>query len=299
MRICVEADKHLQKYHALDKSSLRSQFNTQSGDQVRRDKPSPRTSSIETMDIVVAIERITLVRAGSMKWTPQTQMVGDVECVELCPNDKGFVSLVAETASISLKGMTKMHPSLANVEGFIELKELRDKCQVDELQGSGRKSMFAEEEGAEPARKRRIKMRLQHLADRRASPEMFTFEADGMPIEAQRPLVCRDKLVLKLDKESIENAVKFIVSKGVTQEYLLRKRQWRRTGQRGVWRFANGRYTYKKTTDGFQRIEEEHDENVDPQDADQDIDETHGVDVIGEGGLQAARSSEEDQATGE
>ena len=107
------------------------------------------------MDIVVAIERITLVRVGSKKWTPATHMVGDVECVVLCPNDKEFVNLVAETAGISLKGKSRMGASLANVEGFIELKELRDRCQVAELQGSARKTMFAEEDGAKPAKKSR------------------------------------------------------------------------------------------------------------------------------------------------
>ena len=99
------------------------------------------------MDIVVAIERITLVSIGSTQWTPKTHMVSDVECVVLCPNDKGFVSLVAETAGISLKGKSRMGASLANVEGFVDLKELRDRCQVAELQGSGRKAMLAEDDG--------------------------------------------------------------------------------------------------------------------------------------------------------
>ena len=123
---------------------------------------------------------------------------------------------------------------------------------------------------------------------------MFTFEADGMPIEAQRPLVCRDKLVLKLDKDSIENAVQFIVGRGVSEESRFNKREWRRTGQKGVWRFANGRYTYKKTTEGFQRIDDERDGNVDSPDADQDVDGTHGVDIIGEGANEAASSADDE-----
>ena len=132
---------------------------------------------------------------------------------------------------------------------------------------------------------------------RRENPEMFTVDLDGMPVVLQRPILNRDKLIVKLETESLENAVKFIASKGITHESLLRKRQYRTSGQVGVWSFHQARYLYRKTTAGLERTNSVDnavlcDEVHDRESGDREQD----FEVIGDEGLQAAISEGESEA---
>ena len=254
----------------------------------------------EAMDASIKIERVTFVSLGAVKWSPQTCFIGDEECVELCPGDYGLVSLVAAAAGMDLKACSKRRPSLTCVPGFVELKELRDKAQADELRGAGpSKSMFAdaeEEEGATRARKRKKATKMS-MAERRENPEIFTFLADGMPIEAQRPIQRRDKIVVKLNEASLENAVKFIASRGVSEDDLFLKRGYRTTGQKGVWSFARGAYTYKKTGEGFEKVAKE---EVDAAVGDEALgpEGEHELHVLGEVALPSPMPSEASEEEG-
>ena len=249
---------------------------------------------VEAMAADMTIERPdTVVTFGSRRWSFQTCMVGDVECVELNPNDRGLVLMVAAEAGLDCRrlGKSRPQPSLSNADGFIALKEIRDKAQAMELEGGGstqatpKKSMFDDEVKVTPKKKRRMSM--QVLSERRESPELFTMMVDGMPVVAQRPILSRDKLIVKLETESLVNAIKFIVSKGVTDECLLKKRQYGAHGK-GVWSFHRARYFYKKTPEGYQRTTATDGDEVREESKDADGDGELDVDVEGAGELEAA-----------
>ena len=89
---------------------------------------------------------------------------------------------------------------------------------------------------------------------------------------------------MNLHEASLENAVKFIASRGANEQNLVMKRRYRTSGQKGVWSFRRGERLYKRTPEGWELVTK----------AEGDGDDGSNPEVLGGEGLQAAIASEED-----
>ena len=179
----------------------------------------------------------------SAAWKPKVIKVGADRCVKICPNDFGLVSTVAAQAGVTAP-KSKRRQSLTNCPDFIELKRRRNAAQALEMDpASGKKKLFGDEVADDVKKRRRT---AGDVADLRDNPQLFVVElgGDGETATAtmQRPISCKDDIVVAFDEQSLATAIACIVRGGVDSAMLLSKRTYGTSGAKGVWKFGDKFY---------------------------------------------------------
>ena len=156
-----------------------------------------------TMDAVAEIAWVPHVTVGQFTWKPKTIIdIGGEKFVQLKPADYGLVHLIAGMAHADIKDFGT-RPTIANCQGLIELKILRNTAQMQEMQApaDAAPGLFDSDELA-PSKKKQ-KLRRDGISD----PEAFTVVVDeDSPVVMKRPQRASEDLVIKLDEESLNNA---------------------------------------------------------------------------------------------
>ena len=196
---------------------------------------------------------------GSKPWTVAGDMLRDVsgeQYVKLRPSDGGLIRLV--THGHCECPQAKLRPSLANCTGYRALQKLRNEYIMnlgDVNDGnSAAASLFGKPDPVVKYKKKGVTPQLpglnaSQLQALRDSPEVIDVpvpcgvEGDmmdaGPPIMVSMIRAChpRDELCVRFDAASIESAVQFMRSRGVSEDELLNKRPYGGHGHdKGVWR---------------------------------------------------------------
>ena len=199
------------------------------------------------------IERKVQIRCNGNIWWPLVVKLGapdaPIECIKFAPYDVQLVKLVASISGIELTSEEKKkHSTIADLPGFIKLRDYRNRAQeLSETKKAGR-SLFAA--AAADAAPKRINLLTK---DKTAGdPELFDFEIDGVTLSMQRPSKHNDVLVAKLDHDNVHSILEFLKTPGLDREILfVGKRKYKSSGQKGVHCF--GKYKYESTDTGLKR----------------------------------------------
>ena len=177
------------------------------------------------MDAVAEIAWVPHVTVGQLTWKPKTIIdIGGEKFVQLKPADYGLVHLIAGMAHADIRDFGS-RPTIANCQGLIELKVLRNTAQMEEMQApaDAAPGLFDSDELA-PSKKRQ-KLRRDGISD----PEAFTVVVDeDSPVVMKRPQRASEDLVIKLDEESLNNAFRFMLDHGIVGDNLQNRRQYNR-----------------------------------------------------------------------
>ena len=198
------------------------------------------------------IERKVQIRCNGDIWWPLVVKLGDpmapIECIKFAPYDVQLVKLVASLSGIKLTSEEKkQHSTIANLPGFIKLRDSRNRAQ--ELSGDKPcRSLFATS-AADVAPKRINRLTKDKTT---GDPELFDFEVEGVTLSMQRPTKHNDVLVAKLDDDNVRSILEFLKTDGLDREILfVGKRKYKSSGQKGVHCF--GKYKYESTDNGLKR----------------------------------------------
>ena len=206
--------------------------------------------------MAVSLEWIVQISASGNVWKPKVVTVGSDSCARLDQVDFGLVSLIAGVAGI--KGLKfKQRPSLCNIDGFVELKDARNKAQADEID-PGRRTAPKKLFGDNGHGTKKVRRTLVEIAELRDNPQMFAVDVadegeSPMLVRMQRPIKMNDDVIINLDKESIQNMIDFIVRRGVTADELVTRRTYGSSGKKGVWKF--GKQFYAKGEAGLRKVD--------------------------------------------
>ena len=212
----------------------------------------------------IEIEHTITIRCGKKKWQPATFNVGGNQCIRLTPSH-GLTGVVAAFAGIEFtKDDMAVYPSLANAEGFVKMKELRNSAQAAELKPPTR-TLFDTTNAKANKKPKRSHGQVSGL---RACPELFDLTVSGgKSVCMQRPIQNTDNIVIRATDENIRACLECIAN-GVDKSMFLAKRGYKTSGHSGVWK--NGNYMYTKTPEGRERFvpngDDEDDAQIDNED---------------------------------
>jgi hypothetical protein len=231
---------------SIESTTLRSHFGIKV--QVVHDLLDPRGMSLR-------IQRVTTITHKRKVWKPKLITVDQTECIKLSPAEPGLCSIIASMAELNVS--TSARPTLRNVDGFVELKRKRNLAQASELieaPASSKRRLFNTTADEDTPPKKKVKQTHDQLTRLRNNPSMFEVDVShDAPVCFQRPIKHADDMIIRLDDESVKNAFEFIVNHGVgiDADDMFKKRAYRHSGEKGVWKFGN--YFYTKDDDGLHR----------------------------------------------
>ena len=157
----------------------------------------------------IEIEHTITIRCGKKKWQPATFNVGGNQCIRLTPSH-GLTGVVAAFAGIEFtKDDMAVYPSLANAEGFVKMKELRNSAQAAELKPPIRTLFDITYVKANKKPKRSH----GQVSGLRACPELFDLTVSGgKSVCMQRPIQNTDNIVIRATDENIRACLECTVS---------------------------------------------------------------------------------------
>ena len=209
--------------------------------------------------LILAIQMASQCWAGtfSMCWEPAVTL-NDVEWrprsfeVDVYGETKRMLTIVptelplcnAIAAALELgKFKQTDSPSIATCPGYLLAKQLRNETQAAQIASSD-KGLFDDEaesdiEGKQKKAKKAKSLRrpMAEMSKQRTHMELFAVKLDeSRSVVMRRPVLGTDAITIECDSTNIKNLLTFFIDKGISREDLLKKRDWRASGTKGVWK---------------------------------------------------------------
>ena len=186
---------------------------------------------------VTLIRRLD-IKVNGKKWSPKLIHVGDQECVEVESQNYGLCHLVASLNDVPID-LKRKYVSIANLDGYKELKKQRNIQQAAALQPPAARRLFEshdDDDDDTDQPHKRLKQTREKIDDLRANPQLFDIAlGDGRSITMQRPISQSDSFVIALNEKNLETFFDFLKESGYEQDDFYATRTYRASGVKGLY----------------------------------------------------------------